>query len=146
MSEENLELTAEQQSEIRDLLGTFAKSKTSASLQTKNSKHFSEIDIDIIEEAEPGTMVHWNELTAKTRRYTFVRETRATFAPYILDRIPIRLETLSDLCEQLGMQVTTQQINNTVCAIEMAEPIRILQLETLPEKDKIIITNMIYIM
>jgi hypothetical protein len=44
------------------------------------------------------------------------------------------------------MQVTTQQINNTVCAIEMAEPIRILQLETLPEKDKIIITNMIYIM
>jgi hypothetical protein len=63
-----------------------------------------------------------------------------------LDRIPIELETLSDLCEQLGMQVTTQQINNTVCAIEMAEPIRILQLETLPEKDKIIITNMIYIM
>ena len=145
MSEENLELTVEQQSEIRNLLNTFCKSKTS-NRQTKNSKHFSEIDIDIIEEAEPGTMVHWNELTAKTRRYTFVRETRATFVPYILDRIPIRLETLSDLCEQLGMQVTTQQINNTVCAIEMAEPIRILQLETLPEKDKIIITNMIYIM
>ena len=145
MSEENLELSAEQQSEIRDLLGTFAKSKTS-NRQTKNSKHFSEIDIDIIEEAEPGTMVHWNELTAKTRRYTFVRETRATFAPYILDRIPIELETLSDLCELLGMVVTTQQINNTVCSIEMAEPIRILQLETLPEKDKIIITNMIYIM
>ena len=145
MSEENLELTAEQQSEIRDLLGTFAKSKTS-NRQTKNSKHFSEIDIDILEEAEPGTMVHWNELTAKTRRYTFVRETRATFAPYILDRIPIDLETLSDLCELLGMVVTTQQINNTVCSIEMAEPIRILQLETLPEKDKIIITNMIYIM
>jgi len=145
MSEENLELTAEQQSEIRELLGTFAKSKTS-NRQTKNSKHFSEIDIDILEEAEPGTMVHWNELTAKTRRYTFVRETRATFAPYILDRIPIDLETLSDLCELLGMVVTTQQINNTVCSIEMAEPIRILQLETLPEKDKIIITNMIYIM
>jgi len=145
MSEEILELTAEQQSEIRDLLGTFAKSKTS-NRQTKNSKHFSEIDIDSIEEAEPGQMIHWNDLTAKTRRYTFVRETRATFVPYILDRIPIRLETLSDLCEQLGMKVTTQQINNTVCAIEMAEPIRILQLETLPEKDKIIITNMIYIM
>jgi len=146
MSEEILELSAEQQSEIRNLLSTFAKNKTSASLQTKNSKHFTEIDIDSIEEAEPGQMVHWNELTAKTRRYTFVRETRATFAPYILDRIPIELEALSDWCEQLGMQVTTQQINNTVCSIEMAEPIRILQLETLPEKDKIIITNMIYIM
>jgi|TARA_B110000444_G_C18487187_1_gene431860 hypothetical protein len=145
MSEENLELTVDQQSEIRALLGSFAKSKTSHR-QTKNSKHFSEIDIDIIEEAEPGTMVHWNDLTAKTRRYTFVRESRATFVPYILDRIPIKLETLSDLCEFIGMQVTTQQINNTVCAIEMAEPIRILQLETLPEKDKIIITNMIYIM
>lgn len=145
MSEENLELTVDQQSEIRALLGSFAKSKTSH-CQTKNSKHFSEIDIDIIEEAEPGTMVHWNDLTAKTRRYTFVRESRATFVPYILDRIPIKLETLSDLCEFIGMQVTTQQINNTVCAIEMAEPIRILQLETLPEKDKIIITNMIYIM
>jgi len=145
MSEENLELSAAQQSEIRDLLNTFCKSKSS-NRQTKNSKHFTEIDIDIIEEAEPGTMVHWNELTAKTRRYTFVRETRATFSPYILDRIPIDLETLSDLCELLGMVVTTQQINNTVCSIEMAEPIRILQLETLPEKDKIIITNMIYIM
>tara|TARA_B110000858_G_scaffold112347_1_gene128491 strand:+ start:210 stop:647 length:438 start_codon:yes stop_codon:yes gene_type:complete len=145
MSEEILQLSAEQQSEIRKLLGTFAKGKTS-NRQTKISKHFSEIDIDNIEEAEPGTMVHWNELTAKTRRYTFVRETRATFAPYILDRIPIELETLSDLCELLGMVVTTQQINNTVCSIEMAEPIRILQLETLPEKDKIIITNMIYIM
>tara|TARA_B110000858_G_scaffold191720_1_gene241372 strand:+ start:897 stop:1334 length:438 start_codon:yes stop_codon:yes gene_type:complete len=144
MSEENLELSAAQQSEIRDLLNTFCKSKSS-NRQTKNSKHFTEIDIDIIEEAEPGTMVHWNELTAKTRRYTFVRETRATFAPYILDRIPIELETLSDLCEQLGMVVTTQQINNTVCSCEMAEPIRIFQLETSPEKDKIIITNMIYI-
>jgi hypothetical protein len=145
MSEENLELSVEQQSEIRDLLSTFAKGKTSNG-QTENSKHFTEIDIDIIEEAEPGTMVHWKELTTKTRRYTFVRETRATFAPYILDRIPIELGILSDLCEQIGMQVTTQQINNTVCSCEMAEPIRILQLETLPEKDKIIITNMIYIM
>jgi hypothetical protein len=144
MSEENLELSAQQQSEIRDLLNTFAKGKTS-NRQTTKSKHFTEIDIDIIEEAEPGTMVHWNDLTAKTRRYTFVRETRATFAPYILDRIPIELETLSDLCEQLGMVVTTQQINNTVCSCEMAEPIRIFQLETSPEKDKIIITNMIYI-
>lgn len=145
MSEENLELTVTQQAEIRDLLSTFAKGKTSASLQTKNSKHFTEIDIDCIEEAEPGTMVHFKELTAKTRRYTFVRETRATFVPYILDRIPITLEKLSEMCEQLGMTITTLQINNTVCSLEMAEPIRILQLETLPEKDKIIISNMIYI-
>tara|TARA_B110000091_G_scaffold199260_1_gene228905 strand:- start:726 stop:1163 length:438 start_codon:yes stop_codon:yes gene_type:complete len=144
MSEEKLELSAEQQSEIRDLLSTFAKGKNLNRQQT-NSKHFTEIDIDCIEEAEPGTMVHWKELTAKTRRYTFVRETRATFVPYILDRTPITLEKLSEMCEQLGMQVTTQRINNTVCALEMAEPIRIFQLETLPEKDKLIITNMIYI-
>jgi len=147
MSEESLELSIEEQSEIRDLLSTFAKSKTlKGSPQTNMSgKHFTEIDIDSIDEAEPGQMVHWNELTAKTRRYTFVRETRATFVPYILDKIPITLEKLSEICEMLGMTITAQKINNTVCSCEMAEPIRILQLETLPENDKIYITNLIYI-
>jgi hypothetical protein len=145
MSEESLELSIEEQSEIRDLLSAFAKSKTLKGQTNMSGKHFTEIDIDSIDEAEPGQMVHWNELTAKTRRYTFVRETRATFVPYILDKIPITLEKLSEICEMLGMTITAQKINNTVCSCEMAEPIRILQLETLPENDKIIITNLIYI-
>jgi hypothetical protein len=147
MSNEMLELTTEQQSNVRAMLNKFAKSKTSGHSQA-NQKHFTEFDIDSIDEAEMGTTITFEELTPKTRRNTFVRENRATFVPYILDRISISLEKMTELCEQMGMEVTTQCVNNTLCSCEMAEPIVCFQIETKPDAistDSVIITNIMYI-
>lgn len=146
MSDENLELTIEQEAEVREMLSVFANAK-SVSIRNRKQHDFSEIDIDNIQEAEPGTRISWNELTPKTRRYTFVRETRAIFVPYIIDRVPITLEKLTTICEQIGMTITTQKMNNTVCSVCMAEPIRVFQIESLPALlETVIITDIHYIM
>ena len=116
------------------------------SLNKRKQHDFTEIDIDIIQESEPGTRISWNDLTPKTRRYTFVRETRAIFVPYILDKIPITLEKMTLLCEQIGMTVTTQKMNNTICSVSLAEPIRIFQIESQQSNEKnVIITDIHYI-
>ena len=145
MSGENLELSIEQQAEVRAMLTMFADAK-SVQLNKRKQHDFTEIDIDIIQESEPGTRISWNDLTPKTRRYTFVRESRATFVPYILDKIPITLEKMTLLCEQIGMTVTTQKMNNTICSVSLAEPIRIFQIESQQSNEKnVIITDIHYI-
>tara|TARA_B110000977_G_scaffold194288_1_gene270629 strand:- start:55 stop:495 length:441 start_codon:yes stop_codon:yes gene_type:complete len=145
MSGENLELSIEQQAEVRAMLTMFADAK-SVQLNKRKQHDFTEIDIDIIQESEPGTRISWNDLTPKTRRYTFVRETRAIFVPYILDKIPITLEKMTLLCEQIGMTVTTQKMNNTICSVSLAEPIRIFQIESQQASEKnVIITDIHYI-
>ena len=145
MSGENLELSIEQQAEVRAMLTMFADAK-SVQLNKRKQHDFTEIDIDIIQEAEPGTRISWDELTPKTRRYTFVRETRAIFVPYILDKIPITLEKMTLLCEQIGMTITTQKMNNTICSVNLAEPIRIFQIESQQSNEKnVIITDIHYI-
>jgi hypothetical protein len=144
MSEETLELTVEEQASVRALLGSFAKGADGTKRRTQRQS-WLEVDIDVIDEAEPGTMVSWLQLTPKTRRYTIVRETRAVFGPYILDKIPITLAGLSKRCQELGMSVTTQKSNCTICSLTMCEPIRIFQIETEPRITGIIITNIIYI-
>lgn len=145
MSGENLELSIEQQAEVRAMLTMFADAK-SVQLNKRKQHDFTEIDIDIIQESEPGTRISWNDLTPKTRRYTFVRETRAIFVPYILDKIPITLEKMTLLCEQIGMTVTTQKMNNTICSVNLAEPIRIFQIESQQSNEKnVIITDIHYI-
>jgi len=145
MSGENLELSIEQQAEVRAMLTMFADAK-SVQLNKRKQHDFTEIDIDIIQESEPGTRISWNDLTPKTRRYTFVRETRAIFVPYILDKIPITLEKMTLLCEQIGMTVTTQKMNNTICSVSLAEPIRIFQIESQQSNEKnVIITDIHYI-
>ena len=145
MSGENLELSIEQQAEVRAMLTMFADAK-SVQLNKRKQHDFTEIDIDIIQESEPGARISWNDLTPKTRRYTFVRESRATFVPYILDKIPITLEKMTLLCEQIGMTVTTQKMNNTICSVSLAEPIRIFQIESQQSNEKnVIITDIHYI-
>ena len=145
MSGENLELSIEQQAEVRAMLTMFADAK-SVQLNKRKQHDFTEIDIDIIQESEPGTRISWNDLTPKTRRYTFVRETRAIFVPYILDKIPITLEKMTLLCEQIGMTITTQKMNNTICSVNLAEPIRIFQIESQQSNEKnVIITDIHYI-
>ena len=145
MSGENLELSIEQQAEVRAMLTMFADAK-SVQLNKRKQHDFTEIDIDIIQESEPGTRISWNDLTPKTRRYTFVRETRAIFVPYILDRVPITLGKITLLCEQIGMTITTQKMNNTICSVIMAEPIRIFQIESQQSNEKnVIITDIHYI-
>ena len=144
MSEETLQLTVEEQASVRALLKSFAKGTDSTQRGTQRQS-WLEVDIDVIHEAEPGTMVSWLQLTPKTRRYTIVRETRAVFVPYILDKIPITLSGLSKRCQELGMNVTTQKSNCTICSLTMCEPIRIFQIETEPRITGVIITNIIYI-
>jgi hypothetical protein len=145
MSEENLELSIDQQAEVRAMLSMYADAK-SVQLNKRKQHDFTEIDIDIIQESEPGTRISWNDLTPKTRRYTFVRETRAIFVPYILDKVPITLEKITLLCEQIGMTITTQKMNNTICSVIMAEPIRIFQIESQQSNEEnVIITDIHYI-
>tara|TARA_B100000795_G_scaffold14560_1_gene9903 strand:+ start:356 stop:796 length:441 start_codon:yes stop_codon:yes gene_type:complete len=145
MSEETLQLTVEEQAEVRALLKSFAVGTDVTKSGGSQRQSWLEVDIDVIDEAEPGTMVPWLQLTPKTRRYTIVRETRAVFAPYILDKIPITLSRLSEICQELGMSVTTQKSNCTICSLTMCEPIRIFQIETEPTSTGVIITNIIYI-
>jgi len=145
MSEENLELTIDQEAEVRAMLTMYADAK-SVLLNKRKQHDITEIDIDIIQESEPGTRISWNDLTPKTRRYTFVRETRAIFVPYILDRVPITLGKITLLCEQIGMTITTQKMNNTICSVIMAEPIRIFQIESQQSNEEnVIITDIHYI-
>ena len=104
------------------------------------------IDPDPLELAKAGDTVEWHELTAKTRRYSFVRETRATFVPYILDKIRLSMKELKLLIEGIGMVITSENESLVVCNAVQADPVRIFQLQICTYDEEIAIDTIRYVM
>lgn len=141
-----LELSDEQREEVRRMLEKFgAKKKKQATQKRAQQQDKRRIDPDPLESSPPGSTIEWKDLTPKTRRYQFVRETRALFVPLILDNIVITREDLDKMIYSTGMDVTSQNASLTVCAIDQADPIRVFQIQTLEEGDGIRIETIRYI-
>ena len=146
MATPELELSDEQREEVRQMLAKFgnkkAKQKEIKNQQVQEQKIH---DPDPLEEAKPGETVEWTQLTAKTRRYAFVRETRALFAPYIIDKIELSQDELNTHISRVGMLVTSQNVGLTVCAVTQADPVRIFQIQTSGTVEKLLIETIRYI-
>lgn len=146
MSESHLELSDEQREEVRKMLAKFGTKKAKQSEMKENQKADTRVlDPDPLELAQPGSTIEWQELTAKTRRYSFVRDTRAAFVPYILDEIPFSFEKLNLLIDKIGMDITSQNNSLTVCSVTQADPVRVFQIQTSAKDDKYIIDTIRYI-
>ena len=147
MSEVQLELSDEQREDVRKLLSTFSNKKAEdAKQQNRQRRDAVQLDPDPLEVAKAGEMVEWQELTAKTRRYSFVRETRATFVPYILDKVRLSMKKLMSLIEGIGMVVTSQNESMVVCNAVQADPVRIFQVQLVTYGDEIAIETIRYVM
>jgi len=142
----NLELSDQQREEVRLMLEKYSGKKTKQTVQQKIQSDDLKIeDPDPLETAKPGETVEWSELTPKTRRYTFVRETRALFAPLIMDQIQISTEYLNELIESTGMDITSQNNSLTVCSVVQGDPVRVFQIQSKLVQDKLIIETVRYI-
>ena len=142
----NLELSDHQREEVRLMLEKYSGKKTKQTVQQKIQSDDLKIeDPDPLETAKPGETVEWSELTPKTRRYSFVRETRALFAPLIMDQIQISTEYLNELIESTGMDITSQNNSLTVCSVVQGDPVRVFQIQSKLVQDKLIIETVRYI-
>jgi hypothetical protein len=142
----NLELSDVQREEVRKMLEKYSGKKKEQKIRKKiQEKDKRIVDPDPLESSKPGTTIEWSELTPKTRRYAFVRETRALFVPLILDKIPIDKERLEYMINGTGMDITSQNEGLTVCSITQADPIRIFQIQTNSIQGKIFIKTIRYI-
>jgi len=146
MADKQLELSDEQREEVRQMLSKFGNKKTKQK-ETKDQQQqdIAEIDPDPLELSPPGSTIEWTDLTPKTRRYSFVRETRARFVPYILDRVLVSVENLNVLIKKIGMDVTSQNNMLTVCSITQADPVRVFHLQTCEKDDQLVIEAIRYI-
>jgi hypothetical protein len=141
-----LELSDEQREEVRRMLEKFGTKKEKQASQKKaHQKDQRRVDPDPLESSPPGSTIEWHELTPKTRRYQFVRESRALFVPYILDKIFIPKEKFEAMVYSAGLDVTSQNAALTVCAIDQADPIRVFQIQTTTEDRGIRIETIRYI-
>jgi len=146
MNDKQLELSDEQREEVRQMLSKFGNKKAKQKeAKQQQQQDISEIDPDPLELSPPGSTIEWAELTPKTRRYSFVRETRARFVPYILDMVPISTEELNVLIKKIGMDVTSQNNMLTVCSITQADPIRVFHIQTCEKDDQLVIEAIRYI-
>lgn len=143
-----LELSDEQKEEVRKMLEQFSgkkeKQKQAAEVRKKDNK----TSTDPLEVAQAGETVEWTELTPITRRYTIVRETRCHFIPLIMDKIPITGPELVTLALDIGMEISSQNAQLTVCAVDQADPIRVFHIQTKPCKtppDTFIIETVRYV-
>jgi hypothetical protein len=146
MNDNQLELSDEQREEVRQMLSKFGNKKAKQKeAKQQQQQDISEIDPDPLELSPPGSTIEWAELTPKTRRYSFVRETRARFVPYILDMVPISTEELNVLIKKIGMDVTSQNNMLTVCSITQADPIRVFHIQTCEKDEQLVIEAIRYI-
>ena len=145
---QNLELSDEQREEVRKMLEKYSGKKKKQTQKRKlQDSDRKRVDPDPLELAKPGETVDWTQLTSKTRRYPFVRETRGLFAPLILDKIPITKKELTDMAFSVGMDITSQNDALTVCSITQADPIRVFQIQTAPkDSESFFIETFRYIM
>lgn len=142
----NLELSDEQREDVRKMLEKFGtKKKKEASQKNAQQKDKRRTDPDPFETSPPGSTIEWTDLTPRTRRYQFVRESRALFVPYILDKIYIPEEQYQAMVYSAGMDITSQNAALTVCAIDQADPIRVFQIQTTTEDRGIRIETIRYI-
>lgn len=144
----NLELSDEQRENVRALLSKFSGKKTTEKKRKQIQEQDKKIsdDPDPLEESTPGTTIEWDELTPKTRRYAFVRETYVMLVPYILDKIPISMEILNTHLTDMGLTTTTQNKALTVCSVVQADPVRVFHIQTEPtSNDMYYITTIRYI-
>ncbi len=147
MSDQILELSDDQREEVRQMLSKFSNKKSSQlQRQTLQHQDLLQQNPDPLETAPPGSTVEWHELTPKTRRYTFVRDTRALFVPYILDQIRTSQTELARLVESIGLDITSQNDSLTVCAATQADPVRIFQLQTAPRGNELVLETIRYVM
>jgi len=141
-----LELSDEQREEVRQMLAKFgAKKEKQKEIKQKQRADQRVLDPDPLEESPAGSTIEWTELTAKTRRYPIVRETRAIFCPYIIDKIPLTKEELNRHIELIGMDITSQNTTLTVCSVTQADPVRVFQIQTSGDESAIIIDTTRYI-
>ena len=141
-----LELTDEQREEVRAMLAKYSNKKQEEKRVTQiQTKVANESDPDPLELAKPGETIEWHQLTAKTRRYSFVRETTSLFLPLILDKIPISLEQLKQWTDNIGLRITSQNATLTVCSIAQADPVRIFHIQTAPVTEGVIVETIRYI-
>ena len=142
----DLELSDEQREEVRQMLAKFgAKKDKQKEIKQKQRADQRVLDPDPLEESPAGSTIEWTELTAKTRRYPIVRETRATFGPYIMDKIPLTTEELNRHIELIGMDITSQNATLTVCSVTQADPVRVFQIQTSGDESALIIDTTRYI-
>ena len=142
----HLELSDKQREEVRKMLEKYSGKKTKQQQQQDLQQDDSiKVDPDPLELAKPGETVDWTQLTPKTRRYAFVKETRSQFVPRILDQIPITKRELERIITGTGADITSQNESLTVCSITQADPIRVFQIETRPKDNKILIETIRYI-
>lgn len=126
----NLELSDEQREDVRKMLEKFgAKKKKQASQKLAQQNDKRRVDPDPLESSPTGSTIEWHELTPKTRRYQFVRESRALFVPYILDKVLLSEEKLEVMIATTGMDITSKNAALTVCAVDQADPIRVFQIQ-----------------
>lgn len=141
-----LELSDEQREEVRQMLEQFGakkdKQKKQKQAQQQNQRA---VDPDPIETSPTGSTIEWHELTPKTRRYTFVRETRGLFVPLIMDKITVTLDELNGMISSAGMDVTSQNDSLTVCSIVQADPVRVFQIQTNPVEGGVQLVTIRYI-
>jgi hypothetical protein len=140
----DLELSDEQREEVRLMLEKFGAKKSKQKKQ-KQAHQQRAVDPDPIETSPTGSTIEWHELTPKTRRYTFVRETRGLFVPLILDKITLTLDELNDMISSAGIDVTSQNESLTVCSIVQADPVRVFQIQTNPVDNGVQLTTIRYI-
>ena len=146
MNDKQLELSDEQREEVRQMLSKFGNKKAKQKeAKQQQQQDICEIDPDPLELSPPGSTIEWAELTPKTRRYSFVRETRARFVPYILDMVPISTEELNVLIKKIGMDVTSQNNMLTVCSITQADPVRVFHIQTCEKDEQLVIEAIRYI-
>ena len=144
----NLELSDEQRENVRALLSKFSGKKTTEKKrkQIQDQDQKISLDPDPLEESPPGSTIEWDELTPKTRRYAFIRETYIMFVPYILDKIPITMEQLNAHLVDMGITATSQNEAMTVCSVVQADPIRVIHIQTESISNNMYnITNLRYI-
>jgi len=146
MNDKQLELSDEQREEVRQMLSNFGNKKAKQKeASQQHQQDINDIDPDPLELSPPGSTIEWGDLTPKTRRYSFVRETRARFVPYILDMVSISTEELNILIKKIGMDVTSQNSMLTVCSITQADPIRVFHIQTCEKENKLVIEAIRYI-
>ena len=119
-----LELSDEQREEVRKMLEKFGAKKKKQASQQQAQKRPTTCRSRSIRVFSTWFYDKWHQLTPKTRRYQFVRESRA-LVPYILDNILLSREKLDAMIYSAGMDVTSQNASLTVCAIDRRSHSRI---------------------
>lgn len=146
MNDKQLELSDEQREEVRQMLSNFGTKKAKQKeAKDQQQQDVIELDPDPLELLPPGSTIEWADLTPKTRRYSFVRETRARFVPYILDMVSISTDELNVLIKKIGMDVTSQNNMLTVCSITQADPVRVFHIQTCEKEEQLVIEAIRYI-